>query len=106
MDELRRSIGLNAAYAPAHEWYGIALLERGDRKNGRAQLVLAARLDPLSVATIAWLGSAAFHDQRYREAILYANMALELSPARMDALAIIGQSYAALGNMNAAKASF
>ncbi len=104
--ELQTSIRLNAAYAPAREWYGIALLQRGDLTRGRAQLAISARLDPLSAATIAWLGSAAYGQHRYREAILYSNMALELSPARMDSLAIIGQSYAALGNMAAAASAF
>ncbi len=106
VSELRRAIALNASYAPAHEWYGIALIQRGDIANGRPQLTVAARLDPLSVATIAWLGSVAYRDHRYHEAILYSKMALELSPARMDALALIGQSYAALGDITAAKASF
>ena len=106
VNELRRAIALNARYASAHEWYGIALIQRGDIRSGRAELTLAARLDPLSVATIAWLGSAAYRDHQYHQAILYSKMALELSPARMDALALIGQSYAALGNITAAKASF
>lgn len=104
--ELRTSIRLNAAYASAREWYGIALLQRGDLSGGRAQLATAARLDPLSTATIAWLGSAAYGERRYHEAILYSNMALELSPARMDSLAIIGQAYAALGNIGAATGAF
>lgn len=104
--ELRTSLELDPKYAPAHEWYGIALLQEGDIVRGRAQLAAAARLDPLSVATIAWLGSAAYGERRYRDAILYSKMALELSPTRMDSLAIIGQSYAALGNIRAARTSF
>ncbi len=104
--ELREALRLNPAYAAAHEWYGIALMQRGDIAGGRTQLALAARLDPLSVATIAWLGSAAYGEHRYRDAILYSNMALELSPSRMDSLALIGQSYAALGELSAAKTSF
>lgn len=104
--ELRTAIALNASYAPAHEWYGIALMERGDLDRGRAQLGIAAKLDPLSVAAIVWLASAAYSEHRYRDAILYSTMALELSPARMDALAIIGQSYAALGNIAAATSAF
>ena len=106
LGELQTAIHLDGTYAPAREWYGIALMQRGDTTGGRAQLALAERLDPLSVATIAWLGSAAYAEHRYRDAIGYSKMALELSPSRMDSLAIIGQSYTALGNMTAASAAF
>ncbi|HEV7180391.1 MAG TPA: winged helix-turn-helix domain-containing protein, partial [Candidatus Baltobacteraceae bacterium] len=88
--ELRRAIAIDPSYGPAHEWYGVALLGHGSLHDGLHQLQLAADLDPLSVATTVWLGSAAYLDHHFNEAIAYSRQALDLSPERIDAYAIIG----------------
>jgi DNA-binding winged helix-turn-helix (wHTH) protein len=56
VSELRRAIALDAGYAPAREWYGIALARERRFGESAQQLREAERLDPLSVATMAWLG--------------------------------------------------
>ena len=76
---------------------GIALLIDGRSAEGIGHLKIAAALDPLSVSTIAWLGTAAYMEKRFDDAILFSHEALELSPRRVDVLAVIGQSYVALG---------
>lgn len=95
--ELRTAIALDAGDAPAREWYGIALLISGDLERGTAQLKYAARLDPLSVSTIAWLAQAAHAAHRETEALRYAQMVLELSPGRTDALRVLAEVYLARG---------
>jgi len=106
LNELKRAIALKGSYAPAHEWYGIALLQSSQLQKGLAELKIAARLDPLSVSTVAWLGSVAYAQQRYGDAIVYSRMALELAPQRMDALATMGEAYAAAGNPQEAREVF
>ncbi len=106
VDELRHAIAIDASYGPAHEWYGITLLERGQLHDGLHQLEIAADLDPLSVSTTAWLGSAAYLDRQFNEAIAYSRQVLDLAPNRADAYAIIGEAYEAQGNYEAAIESF
>jgi DNA-binding winged helix-turn-helix (wHTH) protein/Flp pilus assembly protein TadD len=96
--ELERAVTLDPASGPAHEWYGVALMERGRFSDAYAQLRTAAELDPLSVATTAWLSNAAYMQHRYDDAIAYARETLDLSPQRHDAYQILGKSYEALGD--------
>ncbi|HTX58457.1 MAG TPA: winged helix-turn-helix domain-containing protein [Verrucomicrobiae bacterium] len=106
MNDLRRAIELDPADAPAHEWYGIALLTQGRLSDAYAELHKAADLDPLSVATTAWLGHVAYLERRYGDAIGYARETLDLSPHRYDVLGIIGLAYQARGDDPRAIAAF
>jgi DNA-binding winged helix-turn-helix (wHTH) protein/Flp pilus assembly protein TadD len=104
--DLRRAIALDPASGPAHEWYGVALLEKGNVIAAYAELNKAAQLDPLSVATTAWLGTAAYLERRYPDAVAYARETLDLSPQRADAYQTLGLSYEALGDDARAAAAF
>jgi DNA-binding winged helix-turn-helix (wHTH) protein/Flp pilus assembly protein TadD len=104
--DLRRAIALDPASGPAHEWYGIALLEKGRVSEAYAELDKAAQLDPLSVATTAWLGTAAYLERRYGDAIAYARETLDLSPQRSDAYYTLGLAYEALGQESRAVQAF
>ncbi len=96
--EYRRAIAFNPHFAPAHQWYGIALLTQGRGRRALKELQTAADLDPLSVATTAWLSEAAYFARRYGDAIAYARQTLDLSPKRIDAYETMGLAYEALGN--------
>ncbi|MBV8345224.1 MAG: winged helix-turn-helix domain-containing protein [Candidatus Eremiobacteraeota bacterium] len=104
--DLRRAIALDPASGPAHEWYGVALLEKGNVTAAYAELNKAAELDPLSVATTAWLGTAAYLERRYGDAVAYARETLDLSPQRGDAYETLGLAYQALGDDARAAAAF
>jgi DNA-binding winged helix-turn-helix (wHTH) protein/Flp pilus assembly protein TadD len=106
LKDLRRAIALDPGSGPAHEWYGIALLEKGNVAAAYAELDKAAQLDPLSVATTAWLGTAAYLERRYGDAIAYARETLDLSPERSDAYETLGLSYEALGDESRAERAF
>ncbi len=106
LDQLERAIALDPGSGPAHEWYGVALFERGRFNDAYSQLRTAAQLDPLSVATSAWLSSAAYHEHRYDDAIAYARETLDLSPQRHDVLQTIGLSYEALGDRERALGAY
>jgi DNA-binding winged helix-turn-helix (wHTH) protein/Flp pilus assembly protein TadD len=97
LKDLKRAIALDPASGPAHEWYGIALLEKGEIGSAYAELDKAAQLDPLSVATTAWLGKAAYLDRRYGDAVAYARETLDLSPQRSEAYETLALAYEAQG---------
>ncbi|HMF29713.1 MAG TPA: hypothetical protein VKE42_13120, partial [Candidatus Cybelea sp.] len=59
-----------------------------------------------SVATTAWLGTTAYLERHYRDAIAYAQETLDLSPQRPDAYETLGLAYEALGDDARAKATF
>ncbi|HZY97938.1 MAG TPA: winged helix-turn-helix domain-containing protein [Candidatus Baltobacteraceae bacterium] len=106
INQLERAIALDPSSGPAHEWYGVALLERGRFNDAYAQLRTAADLDPLSVATAAWLAAAAYREHRYADAIAYARETLDLSPSRHDVLQSLGLSYEALGDRERALGAY
>jgi DNA-binding winged helix-turn-helix (wHTH) protein/Flp pilus assembly protein TadD len=106
LSDLRRAIALDPSSGPAHEWYGIALLELNRVHEASAELAKAAELDPLSVATTAWLGTTAYLQGRYADAVAYSRETLDLSPQRQDAYETLGLAYEALGNQKAAAGAF
>jgi DNA-binding winged helix-turn-helix (wHTH) protein/Flp pilus assembly protein TadD len=106
LKDLRRAIALNPASGSAHQWYGTALLEQGHIDEAYAELSKAAQLDPLSVATVAWLGTTAYLERRYADAISYSRETLDLSPERYDAYETLGLAYEALGDEPRAAQSF
>lgn len=106
LEQLRHAIALDPNSGPAHEWYGVALFQRGRFREAYAELHRAAELDPLSVATAAWLGSAAYLERRYGDAIDYANEALDLAPHRIDVYQTLGLAYEARGDQTRAIEAF
>jgi DNA-binding winged helix-turn-helix (wHTH) protein/tetratricopeptide (TPR) repeat protein len=104
--DLQRAIALDPASGPAHEWYGIALFEKGQFAQAYSELRVAADLDPLSVATTAWLGDAARLERRYDDAIAYARETLDLSPKRVEVYSTLGLAYEARGDSDRAIAAF
>ncbi|MFN2448261.1 MAG: winged helix-turn-helix domain-containing protein [Candidatus Baltobacteraceae bacterium] len=104
--QYRRALALDPKYAPAHQWYGSALLLSGKALAGYRELNTAANLDPSSVAAADWLAQAAFISRRYGDAVAYGRQALDLSPQRYGANETIGMAYEALGNERAAIAIY
>jgi tetratricopeptide (TPR) repeat protein len=103
---LRRAIALDPANGAAHQWYATALLAQGSLGQAYTELTKAAQLEPLSVATTAWLGTAAYLERHYRDAVSYARETLDLSPGRSDAYETLGLAYEALGDQPDAAQSF
>jgi DNA-binding winged helix-turn-helix (wHTH) protein/tetratricopeptide (TPR) repeat protein len=104
--QLRHAIELDPNDAPAHEWYGIALLAVGQVNESYAELQKASDLDPLSVATTHWLGQAAYLERRYDDAISYERQTLDLAPQMYEALSTLGLAYEARGDDKLAVESF
>jgi DNA-binding winged helix-turn-helix (wHTH) protein/Flp pilus assembly protein TadD len=104
--QLRHAIELDPSDAPAHEWYGVALLAVGDVNGAYDELQKASALDPLSVATTHWLGEAAYLEHRYDDAIAYEHQTLDLAPHMYEALSILGLAYEARGDVRHAVDAF
>ena len=96
--QLRHAIELDPSDAPAHEWYGIALLAAGNVNEAFAELQKASNLDPLSVATTHWLGQTAYLERHYDDAISYERQVLDLSPQLYEAFETLGLAYQARGD--------
>lgn len=96
--QLRHAIELDPSDAPAHEWYGVALLAVGNVNEAYAELQKASNLDPLSVATTHWLGQTAYLERHYDDAISYERQVLDLSPQLYEALETLGLAYEARGD--------
>jgi DNA-binding winged helix-turn-helix (wHTH) protein/Flp pilus assembly protein TadD len=104
--QLRHAIELDPNDAPAHEWYGIALLTAGNVNEAYSELQKASSLDPLSVATTHWLGQTAYLERHYDDAISYAHQTLDLSPQLYEALETLGLAYEARGDHQRAIETF
>jgi tetratricopeptide (TPR) repeat protein len=104
--QLRHAIELDPSDAPAHEWYGIALLAAGNVNEAYAELQKASNLDPLSVATTHWLGQTAYLERHYDDAISYERQVLDLSPQLYEALETLGLAYEARGSYRQAIDAF
>ncbi len=104
--DLRRAIALDPHSAPAHQWYGCALLDDGLARASYRELRIAIAIDPLSVGALAWISDAALQTGHFEEAIAYARETLELSRDRNDVLESLGLAYEARGNDDRAIAEF
>jgi tetratricopeptide (TPR) repeat protein len=76
----RRAIAIAPGYAMAHCWYGYLLSALGRHEEALSELRLALDLDPLSLVTLAAIGSASFYARRYEEAIAHYRHALDIEP--------------------------
>jgi len=104
--EYRRAIALDPKYALAHQWYGTALLMRGERAQARRELEASVALEPVATAANAWLGIEAYFDHRYAASVTYNRLALDLDPNRMDSALLLGLSQEQLGDWGGALGSF
>jgi DNA-binding winged helix-turn-helix (wHTH) protein/tetratricopeptide (TPR) repeat protein len=106
LSRLRTAVLLAPGDADAREWYGIALLSTGAVRAAQTQLQIAQRLNPLSVATTAWIASVAYLEHRYGEAVREAHIALAIAPNRYGLWITLGLAQEAQGSYGAAVASF
>lgn len=104
--EFRRAIELDPRNALAYEWYGNALLARGDLADARRELQNAATLQPVSVATYAWLARDAYYSHRYTEAVAAAHEALAINPHRFETSVLLGLALEMHGDSRAAIGAF
>ncbi|MDX2041373.1 MAG: BTAD domain-containing putative transcriptional regulator [Acidobacteriota bacterium] len=76
--EFKRAIELNPNYPTARQWYGLFLIYLKQFDAGRAELLKAQQLDPLSLAINANVGLSYYFERRYESAIQHLRNTLEL----------------------------
>ncbi len=93
-----RAIQLNPGYATAHHWLGVdhyAILGRFDA--ARAELEIAADLDPLSNIILEGLGYIMVMQRRYPEAIEAYRRIIRIEPTFYRAYTSMGRCHALAG---------
>ncbi len=90
----RRSLELNAGYAPAHHWYGINFLAvLGRFEQADSELEAAIRLDPLSSIMLEGRGFLRTLMRQYDEAIELFTSMLATDPSFYKAYTAMGRAY-------------
>ena len=77
----RRALDLKPSNSEAHLWYGIHLAELGRFDEAIAELEIAHKLDPGSVAMNAYVGLPLFFARRYDQIIQRLQSIADMNPA-------------------------
>jgi serine/threonine-protein kinase len=78
--EYRRAIELNEGYEPAHRWYGLSLVYRGQVERGIAELERASELDPLAPMAHLVCGVGLYCARRYDASVAHLERIIALDP--------------------------
>jgi serine/threonine protein kinase/Tfp pilus assembly protein PilF len=95
--EYQRALALNPNYATAHHWYSLFSQRMGNFPLAFQENAAAVRLDPLSPAFNMVTGIFLNHAQRYDEASLKMQKALELDPNYQQVHYMLGDNYEVRG---------
>ena len=104
--EFRRAIELNPNYATAHQWYGEYLVAMGRFDEANAEIGVARKLDPLSLATNLAQAFSLYYSRRYGEAVGQYEKVAEMDPNLAAAHYGLGWAEEQTGNATRALAEF
>lgn len=104
--EFKHAIELNPNYPTARQWYGLFLIYRKKFDAGRAELLKAQQLDPLSLAISANVGLSYYFERRYDDAIKHLRNTLELDRYFPYGHFFLGWAMEQKGNLAEAEESF
>lgn len=91
--EFEQAIKLNNNYASAHQWYGDALLARGQYERALSEMKRAQELDPLSPIINTDVGLCYFYMRQYDQAVTHFKRMTELFPDFFPAYYHLGWAY-------------
>jgi DNA-binding winged helix-turn-helix (wHTH) protein len=83
--EFQKALEPDHHYAPAHHWYGMYLVARGQFDEALLEVERALHLDPLSLAINTDLGLVLYLARRYDEAAHQYRATMDLEPEFLDA---------------------
>ena len=95
--EYKRAIELDPGYATALHWYGLLLLTLGRDEEALATSEKAVRVDPLSLAVAASLGTVYLATHQYGKAEAQCLKVMEMDSSFAMARTILATAYAAQG---------
>lgn len=77
---LRRAIELNPSYGLAHELYSALLAGTGRTDDAVDEILLAERLEPLSIRAVALCGWHLYQNRRFEQAIAKSEEVVQMNP--------------------------
>jgi tetratricopeptide (TPR) repeat protein len=95
--EFKYALELNPNAATTHQGYANYFAALGQFPESEAEMKRALNLDPLSHEMMADFCRFLYYARRYDDALTQCKAALEIDPNDVDALAITGDLYAAVG---------
>jgi TolB-like protein/Flp pilus assembly protein TadD len=95
--EFLRGLALAPSYAPAHHWYALMLAKLGRFDEARAQIQVAAELDPLAPIISTNVGWVSFLARDYDAASAQLEETTESEPAFAYAWVLLGEAYSQVG---------
>lgn len=106
MEAYSRGLMEDLSYYPAHQRLGALALEEGDTVTAVSEFELATESDPTAILPLMFLGRTLHASGRYQEAAEYLLRAIELEPYYAELYHIQGLVYEAMGDNEAAVASY
>jgi TolB-like protein/Tfp pilus assembly protein PilF len=97
-----RAIELNPSYAPAHHWYGLALIAMNRHEDALREIKTAQKLDPQSLIIQTAVGMVYFYARRFPEAVAECQKVLEKNAGFVPAHRVSRFIYQAQKNYPAA----
>lgn len=105
-DELRRAIDLSPDYATGHQWYAMALASMGQNDAALVEIGKALAIEPSSFAIIKDQCQLLYFAERYDEAAVQCEKALEMQPHSAAASELLFQIAMTRGDYNDAVRRF
>jgi tetratricopeptide (TPR) repeat protein len=93
----RTALDIDPAFALAHHWFGLMLINSGRPEAAIAPLRRAAKLDPLSPVIVSNVGRPYLFLERYDEGIAQLRKAFDVDPTFWIAHVLLSWTYAAAG---------
>ncbi len=104
--EYQKAIELNPSSALGHQWYAYLLMATGRPRESLAQVDVAKRLDPLSVAINTDQAYMLYYDGQIASALKAVEIALEMNPEFPIGHFWLGRIYTSQGRFLEAEAEF
>jgi DNA-binding winged helix-turn-helix (wHTH) protein/TolB-like protein len=102
--EFVRAIELNPNDPTSHQWYAVYLLASGQPERAFAEVQIAHRLDPLSLAINTDVGFHHYYNGRYAQAVLQLRSVLEMKSDFLLARLWLARTLLEMGQFDAALA--
>lgn len=96
--ELMRAISLNQGHAEAHHFFSQYLANLGLMDSAISEVLIAQKLDPLSLLVSSTAGLHYYRARRWEEAEAQFRLTLEMNPDYLRARRNLGRVYLAKGN--------
>ena len=103
IQDIRRAIEINPAYAPAHWRLGLWLLDRNDTGEAEREFTKAGNLDSHDMSSVVGLARVHLQRNEPQRAVDVLERALAKTPGDRYAMQLLGTAYGRLGRVDEAR---